>query len=148
MKPVAALRSSLAGPRRGLASVLAIAVLILGVVTMHQLSGSPVAHGSPVTVTTGSVGTAPTSAAHGAEVADPATPSADHGCDPSCGGGHEMAAAMCLMVLVVLLTLAAPRAGLVRVAHPAATAAADRLRGVVSRTAPAPSLLALGISRT
>ncbi|WP_265521591.1 hypothetical protein [Oerskovia flava] len=126
MHLITTLRSLLAAPRRGVSGALLIAVLIAGVVSMHSMSGSPSVHLPPAGVVT----------AHEVQHADHTTHDA-----------HDMTTAMCLMVLVVLLTLAASPAN---VLHAVMRPLARLARAVApsSRPAPAPSLHALGISRT
>lgn len=160
MHAITTLRSLVAAPLRGITGALLIAVVIAGVVSMHSMSGSPSSHLPPPSI----------AAAHQAEHADltaamqahagqarpeQAAGHCAHGgtdaghCPSGCGShdGHDMTTAMCLMVLVVLLTLAVPPASFwAAVVLPLAQ------RGLVvaprSRPAAPPSLHALGISRT
>jgi hypothetical protein len=151
-------RSLVAARLRGISGALLIAVVIAGVVSMHSMSGSPTAHLAPPAI----------GAAHGAEYADPsgamgvqagqassgqvADPEL-HGdarhCASGCGShdAHDMTTAMCLMVLVALLTLAAPPASFL---NAVILPLARRSLVIVPRSRPAapPSLHALGISRT
>ncbi|WP_229872742.1 DUF6153 family protein [Promicromonospora soli] len=147
MHVISILRSLLAAPRRGVASALMIAVVIAGVVSMHSMSGSPTAHVTPAGI----------AAAH--DVAAPAQPGvpASHAgagvegsdCSSGCGShdAHDMTTAMCLMVLVVLLTLAAPPASFL---NTVLLPFARRVLVAAPRSRPAapPSLHALGILRT
>ncbi|RXR25066.1 hypothetical protein EQW78_06310 [Oerskovia turbata] len=121
---------------RRFAVLLGMVVLLGGFVGMHQMSGSPVAHGP----------------AH--DVTDPAIPTVGHlvgdaGAEeeaPS-GTGHGEMEAMCLLVLVALFSLGGP--ALVRrlpdgVSHVARVVAPWWRLGSALRP---PSLVALGISR-
>ncbi|WP_454852372.1 DUF6153 family protein [Promicromonospora soli] len=154
MHVITSLRALLPAPRQGVTGAVLIAVVIAGLVSMHSMSGSPSAH-------------VPPSAAHDVQHMTPAqampdqgmqaveVASAPHGgvgagdCSSGCGShdAHDMTTAMCLMVLVVLLTLAAPPANFLdAVLLPFARrvlVAAPR-----SRQAAPPSLHALGILRT
>jgi hypothetical protein len=122
-------------------------VLLGGFVGMHQMSGSPVAHGTTHPVAAGVAG-----------VAGPASHTADHAVShaasdvdaeegtPS-GTGHGELEAMCLMVLVALVSLAGP--ALARhlpdgATHLARVVAPWWRLGWALRP---PSLVALGISR-
>jgi hypothetical protein len=113
--------------------LLGMVVLLGGFVGMHQMSGSPVAHGPAHTVA--------------AEAAPHA--SGDVGAEeeaPS-GTGHGEMEAMCLLVLVAMVSLGGP--ALVRrlpdgVTHLARVVAPWWRLGSVLRP---PSLVALGISR-
>lgn len=151
-------RSLVAARVRGISGALLIAVVIAGVVSMHSMSGSPTVHLSPP----------PIGAAHGTEHADPSGAmgaqagqahsgqAADpdlHGdaghCPSGCGShdAHDMTTAMCLMVLVALLTLAAPPASFL---NAVILPLARRILVIALRSRPAtpPSLHALGICRT
>ena len=140
MHLMAALRSLLAGRRRGLSGALLIAALLLGIVTMHAMSGSSTAHVGPAAVI------AETSHPEGSPVADDGPGHHQQGGCLDCGG-HEMASAMCLMVLVVLLALVRPGRGLLARLTPVWLRLVER-----GRARPfvglAPSLHLLGISRT
>jgi len=140
MHLMAALRSLLAGRRRGLSGALLIAALLLGVVTMHAMSGSSTAHVGPAAVI------AETSHPGGAPVADDGPGHHQQGGCLDCGG-HEMASAMCLMVLVVLLALVRPGRGLLARLTPVWSRLVEpgRAQPFVGL---APSLHLLGISRT
>jgi hypothetical protein len=148
MRALSALRSVAADPRRRLVGVLAIAVLMVGVVTMHAMSGSPTAHSATAHGTTAhSTTTTSATAIPGQHVAagqaapaPTAVPCAD-GC-----GAHEIATAMCLMVLVTVLALALPGRSRLRLA--AVGRAPRRLPPARALAAGGPSLHALGISRT
>ncbi|MFP3712605.1 hypothetical protein [Puerhibacterium sp. TATVAM-FAB25] len=144
MRTLGATRSLPAGPRSRLAGALVIAALVLSVVTMHAMSGSSTAHVSPAAVTAAADHHAPAAATAPAHVQ--AGGEHDAGaCDGDCG--HHATTAMCLMVVAALLTLAAPGQ---RTRFPAGVAGRclHRLGPVVGRHRPAPSLDALGISRT
>ncbi|WP_454850087.1 DUF6153 family protein [Promicromonospora soli] len=157
MHVITSLRALLAAPRQGVTGAVLIAVVIAGVVSMHSMSGSPGAHVPPSAV----------SAAHDVQHMTPAqampdqgmqaveVASAPHGgvgagdCSSGCGShdAHDMTTAMCLMVLVVLLTLAAPPASFL---DAVLLPFARRVLVAAPRTRPAaaPSLHALGILRT
>ncbi|MFD6093808.1 hypothetical protein ACFWGN_16965 [Oerskovia sp. NPDC060338] len=85
------------GPVRRFAVLLGMLVLLGGFVGMHQMSGSPVAHGATHPVVAGVAG--PASHAAGDVDAEEGAPS---------GTGHGELEAMCLMVLVALVSLAGP----------------------------------------
>lgn len=172
MHPIATLRSLFAAPRRGVVTALMIAVVIAGIVSMHSMSGPPSAPASPVGMVVAhgaSPGTmlpahgisaqamatqvTPTQVTRAQATPAPPVTSTTHvdaaDCHTGCGshGAHDMAAAMCLMVLVVLLTLAAPPSSVLNaVLLPLARRA--HVAAPHSRPAAAPSLHALGISRT
>ena len=160
MNVIATLRSLLATSQRGATGVLLIAVVIAGVVSMHSMSGSPSAHlPPPGVVALHTVEQHGWSAATSVEAVHPTSTQPDApvvhaaddavGCPTGCGphDAHDMTTAMCLMVLVVLLTLAAPPASFLN-----STLLPLARRPLVdmphSHLAPAPSLHALGISRT
>jgi hypothetical protein len=161
MHVITILRPLLTAPRRGVASALMIAVVIAGVVSMHSMSGSPTAHVTPAGIaaphdahpsgtptssqaihahaTPAQPGVPGTHAGAGAEIAD---------CPSGCGShdAHDMTTAMCLMVLVALLTLAAPPASSL---NAVLLPFARRVLVAAPRSRPAaPSLYALGILRT
>ncbi|MEV7963415.1 hypothetical protein [Oerskovia paurometabola] len=125
-----------AGLVRRFAVLLGMVVLLGGFVGMHQMSGSPVAHGTAHTV-----------AAEAAPTLGP--PLGDVGAEeeaPS-GTGHGEMEAMCLLVLVAMVSLGGPT--LVRrlpdgVTHLARVVAPCWRLGSALRP---PSLVALGISR-
>jgi hypothetical protein len=156
------LRSLLAAPRRGVASALMIAVVIAGVVSMHSMSGSPTAHVTPAGIAAAHdanpSGTPTSSQAMHAQAtpAQPGVPGTHTGvgaeaadCSSGCGphDAHDMTTAMCLMVLVALLTLAAPPASFL---NAVLLPFARRVLVAAPRSRPAapPSLHALGILRT
>ncbi|MFD2027326.1 hypothetical protein [Promicromonospora aerolata] len=160
MNVIATLRSLLAISQRGATGVLLIAVVIAGVVSMHSMSGSPSAHMPPPgVVAPHAVGQHGWSGATSAEAVHPTSTQPDApavraaddavGCPAGCGphDAHDMTTAMCLMVLVVLLTLAAPPASFF---NSMLLSLARRILVDVPHwhLAPAPSLHALGISRT
>ena len=131
--------------------MLAILTVIVGVITMHSMSGSPtmhshaVPHEAPVVV-------AEQVAATAAAVVRPVAEALDgHGergagdCEGCCGDG--LATAMCLMILVALLALVAPARRLLwRAPLELAMSLTPALVGV--RSLAAPSLHELCISRT
>lgn len=116
-------------------------VLLGGFVGMHQMSGSPVAHGPTPSVAAGAAShTADHAVSHAAGDVD-----AEEG-TPS-GTGHGELEAMCLMALVALVSLAGP--ALARhlpdgATHLARVVAPWWRLGWALRP---PSLVALGISR-
>ncbi|MFF3064256.1 hypothetical protein ACFVQ3_06840 [Oerskovia sp. NPDC057915] len=125
-----------AGLVRRFVVLLGTVALLVGFVGMHQMSGSPVAHGPSHAVTD------PATATAGHAVGDPG---AEEGA-PS-GTGHGELEAMCLLVLVALFSLGGP--ALVRrlpdgVTHLVRVVAPWWRLGAALR---APSLVALGISR-
>ena len=156
VRVISPLRSAVAGPRQRPIGALAILIVIAGVVTMHSMSGSPTTHlhhaphGDAV-VTAQQAATERATAVVGMSAAqspdtdtasEPGTSSCHDGC-----GGHDLATAMCLMVLVAILALVVPARRLLWRAPlewsmplllvPAGTGALD-----------APSLHELCISRT
>lgn len=150
MRVISLLRSTVAGPRRRPFGALAILTVIVGVVTMHSMSGSPIAHSHAVPHE------APVVAAEqvpaGATVLRPVAETPDGhgergagGCEGCCGDG--LVTAMCLMILVALLALNVPARRLLWQAPLAlATSLTPALVGVVALAAP--SLHQLCISRT
>ena len=160
MPAIATLRSLLAAPRHGVTRALLIAVVIAGVVSMHSMSGSPSAHLPPPGVVAAHDVEQPSlSGVASAQAGHPTSPQLDvpaaHAaggagdCPTSCGShdAHDMTTAMCLMVLVALLTLAAPSASF-RNAMLLPLARRILVAEPHSRPAPVPSLHAMGISRT
>lgn len=107
MRVISLLRSAVAGPRQRPIGALAILLVIVGVVTMHSMSGSPVshAHHAPheVPVVTVHDTAAVPAMTQQATAAEPGTGVCHDGC-----GGHDLATAMCLMILVAILALVAP----------------------------------------
>ncbi|QUC01947.1 MULTISPECIES: DUF6153 family protein [Cellulosimicrobium] len=147
MHLMAAFRSLLAGRRRGFSGALLIAALLLGVVTMHAMSGSPNAHFGPAAAIMSSADHDAAAPIHSHDLAAQGT-SENHeqgGC-VDCGG-HEMASAMCLMVLVVLLAFARPGTGLLARLAPVWSRLLEPGRAR-PHYGSAPSLHLLGISRT
>lgn len=149
MRALTALRSA-GGPWRRLLAVLTIALVILGVVTMHAMSGSATSHGA-VPVVDGPSHHAGRGAVPAAlALPDQHTAGVDKAsagvCTDACGA-HEMATAMCLMVLVAFLVLTAPGRRLLAWASPRSPAG-PAFAAVRSRAVGAPSLHALGICRT
>ncbi|GED11293.1 DUF6153 family protein [Cellulosimicrobium cellulans] len=146
MNLMATFRSLLAGRRRGLSGALLIAALLLGVVTMHAMSGSANAHVGPAAAIMASPDH------HDAPAPEVGTQEAGaHGHDAPGGctdcGGHEMASAMCLMVLVALLAFTRPGASLLARLAPVWSRLVEAGRTPTVAGA-APSLHVLGISRT
>ncbi|MFC7876174.1 DUF6153 family protein [Isoptericola sp. NPDC057391] len=146
MHALRTLHTLLADPRRRLGAALMIVVLILGIVTMHAMSGSSTAHAGQSSME-GLAQVADTSPAGGPvagaiDHASDGPQSCDHGC-----GEHDLMTAMCLMVLAVLLILTVPVRRVVFVVGRVRAGP----RGAV-RTPPllvrAPSLHVLSISRT
>lgn len=138
-----ALRSLLAGRRRGLLGALFIAALLLGVVTMHAMSGSASAHGGPAAAIAVGQDT------HAAPTQAPGTQNVgmgdEHGGCLDCAD-HGMAGAMCLMILVSLLALVRPGGHLLARLSPAWSRLVESGR-VLPAIGAAPSLHVLGISR-
>ncbi|MFI2364722.1 DUF6153 family protein [Promicromonospora sp. NPDC019610] len=162
MRLLPLLRSALTGPRQGLVGALAILTVILGVVTMHSMSGSPTSHGHAVPhedtavvseqlAQDGTAKTATVQAGTGpvlvrAAATDDHAAGDDGSCCDGCGG-HDAAMAMCLMVLVALLALVAPARRLLwRAPLQLAASLAPAFAGL--RDPAAPSLHQLCISRT
>lgn len=130
--------------------MLAILTVIVGVVIMHSMSGSPITHShavpheAPVAVAE--------QVAAAAVVVRPVAEALDgHGeqdtgdCEGCCGDG--LATAMCLMILVALLALVVPARRLLwRAPLELAMSLTSALVGVRALTAP--SLHELCISRT
>lgn len=148
---ISLLRSAFAGPRRGPVGALAILTVIVGVVTMHSMSGSPTSHGHAVPHETSVAAVEQAGSAQAAT--GPVLPQAPDGhaddegsCCEGCGG-HDAAMAMCLMILVALLGLVAPvRRLLWRAPLELAMSLTPAL--AVVRDLAAPSLHDLCISRT
>jgi hypothetical protein len=151
-------RSLVAARLRGISSALLIAVVIAGVVSMHSMSGSPTAHLPPPAIgaTHGAEHAAPSGAmgvqagqANSGQAADPELHGDAGHCASGCGShdAHDMTTAVCLMVLVALLTLAAPPASSL---NAVILPLARRVLVIALRSRPAapPSLHALGICRT
>ncbi|GAB2489789.1 hypothetical protein GCM10027063_33850 [Promicromonospora xylanilytica] len=135
--------------------MLAILTVILGVVTMHSMSGSPTLHmhhvpheasvasaersaTEPATAVTG-----PATAEHADTASQPGTGACHDGC-----GGHDLATAMCLMILVALLALVVPARRLLWRAPIEGSVPLLRLEHAGAGTHGAPSLHELCISRT
>ncbi len=164
MRVLSLLRSALTGPRQGLVGALAILTVIVGVVTMHSMSGSPASHGHAVpheaaavvseqvmSEQVASALTGTTQAVTGPVLVQaPATDDHAAGDEGSCCdgcGGHDAAMAMCLMILVALLALVAPARRLLwRAPLRLAASLAPAFAGL--RDLAAPSLHELCISRT
>jgi hypothetical protein len=155
VRVISLLRSTVAGPRRRPVGVLAILTVIVGVITMHSMSGSPtmhshaVPHEAPVVVaeqvTTGATIVTAAVVRPVAEVLDGHGERGAGDCEGCCGDG--LATAMCLMILVALLALVAPARRLLwRAPLELAMALTPALVGV--RAVAAPSLHELCISRT
>ncbi|WP_129789731.1 DUF6153 family protein [Promicromonospora panici] len=152
MRVISLLRSAVAEPGRRLNGALMILTVIIGVVTMHSMSGSPTSHQHVPTdgevVATQSVhaavpGTPPT-VTPTPVTEDLTKPAGD--CCEGCGG-HDAAMAMCLMILVALLALVVPARRLLWRALPAWSMPLPRV-AVDLRALAAPSLHELCISRT
>lgn len=152
MLVISLLRSAVAEPGRRLNGALMILMVIIGVVTMHSMSGSPTSHhhGSHDTSTVAAQGVTPLGGIALPEVPDsPATVNAAGSvgeCDDGCGG-HDAAMAMCLMILVALLALVVPARRFLWRALPAWSVPVPRV-AVDLRALAAPSLHELCISRT
>lgn len=130
--------------------MLAILTVIVGVVIMHSMSGSPVTHSHAVPHEA-PVAVAEQVAAAAVVVRPVAETPAGHGeqgtgdCEGCCGDG--LATAMCLMILVALLALVVPARRLLWQAPlELAMSLTSALVGVRALTAP--SLHELCISRT
>lgn len=159
MRVISFLRSAFAGPRRGPVGALAILTVIVGVVTMHSMSGSPTSHGHAVphetpVVAVERAGTAQTATGPvmtpGPAQVQPQAPDGHADDEGSCCdgcGGHDAAMAMCLMILVALLGLVAPVRRLLWLA-PLELAMSLTPALAVVRDLAAPSLHDLCISRT
>ncbi|MFD7307157.1 hypothetical protein [Promicromonospora sp. NPDC059942] len=162
MRVLSVLRSALTGPRQGMVGALAILTVIVGVVTMHSMSGSPTSHGHAVPhedtavvseqlAQTGVAQTATAQAGTGpvlvqAPATDDHAPGDEGSCCDGCGG-HDAAMAMCLMILVALLALVAPARRLLwRAPLQLVASLAPAFAGL--RVVAAPSLHDLCISRT
>ncbi|PUB27010.1 hypothetical protein C8K30_105241 [Promicromonospora sp. AC04] len=151
MPVISLLRSAVAEPGRRLNGALVILTVIIGVVTMHSMSGSPTLHqhrphgASVVAALSASVDGMPPTVTQADHVKqDPAEPAGS--CCEGCGG-HDAAMAMCLMILVALLALVVP---VRRLLWRALLALSVPLAQVVTdlRAVTAPSLHELCISRT
>jgi hypothetical protein len=177
VRVISLLRSAVAEPGRRLNGALVILTVIIGVVTMHSMSGSPTAHdhGPHVTSVAAMQGTnavvamqapvtagmptsaLPTSFAVTSITAAPfvAAPGSQVTAEPTgsageCAdgcGGHDAAMAMCLMILVALLALVVPMRRLLWRALPAWSLPSAPV-AVDLRAVAAPSLHELCISRT
>jgi hypothetical protein len=177
VRVISLLRSAVAEPGRRLNGALMILTVIIGVVTMHSMSGSPTAHdhGPHVTSVAAMQGTnavvamrgpvaagmptsaLPTSFAVTSFTAAPfvAAPGSQVTAEPTgsageCAdgcGGHDAAMAMCLMILVALLALVVPMRRLLWRALPAWSLPSAPV-AVDLRAVAAPSLHELCISRT
>ncbi|MEV0951517.1 hypothetical protein [Promicromonospora sp. NPDC050249] len=152
MRVISLLRSTVAGPRRRPVGVLAILTVIVGVVIMHSMSGSPTRHSHAVPHEGPVVVAEQVTAAATAVVVRPVAEAlGGHGeqgtgdCEGCCGDG--IATAMCLMILVALLALVVPARRLLwRAPLELAMSLTPALVGV--RVLTAPSLHELCISRT
>lgn len=152
MHVISLVRSVVAEPGRRLNGALMILVVIIGVITMHSMSGSPTAHhhGSHDASAVVAQNVTPVGGIALPEAPDSRTAAdaagSEHGCTGDCGG-HDAAMAMCLMILVALLALVVPARRLLWRAVPAWSMAAARPT-VDLRAVAAPSLHRLCISRT
>lgn len=131
--------------------MLAILTVIVGVVTMHSMSGSPITHTHAVPHKAPVVVAEQVTAAAAVVVRPVAEALDGHGeqgagdCEGCCGDG--LATAMCLMILVALLALVVPARRLLwRAPLELAMSLTPALVGV--RAVAAPSLHELCISRT
>ncbi|GAA4687366.1 hypothetical protein APR04_004886 [Promicromonospora umidemergens] len=101
---------------------LAILTVIIGVVTMHSMSGSPTLHmhhvphepsvaaaqhAAPLGLTPAQVSGVVDRSAASPSYSDTAGQPGTGVCHDGCGG-HDLATAMCLMILVALLALVVP----------------------------------------
>ncbi len=147
---ISLLRPAFAGPRRGPIGALAILTVIVGVVTMHSMSGSPTSHGHAVPHETSVVAVEQPATGPVLTQVLPQAPDGHADDEGSCCegcGGHDAAMAMCLMILVALLGLVAPvRRLLWRAPLELAMSLTPAL--AVVRDLAAPSLHDLCISRT
>lgn len=140
--------------RLTLAAVLAVAAVVVGLLTMHSMAGAAMHHetGAPATITQGAAhdhasATAPTvPASVAAEHHDPVLSVA---CDEACQMGCLMVGLICtLALLAVLVAFSLPRIAAALIAfrtsaqHAVSTVLAD-----IASPRP-PSLTALSISRT
>jgi hypothetical protein len=142
VRAISLLRSAVAEPGRRLNGALLILTVIVGIVVMHSMSGSPTSHSHGPHAT--SVVSVQDAAEDGHSTADP--PGATGVCADGCGG-HDVAMAMCLMVLVALLSLVVPPRRLLWRALPAWSVPTPPV-AVALRPAAPPSLHELCISRT
>lgn len=152
MSVLSFLRSAVAGPGRRPNRALLILTVILGVVIMHSMSGYPSSHAhgphatsvvsAQDTTTPGDIPAVGTQDGH--VTAGP--PGATGVCADGCGG-HDAAMAMCLMILVALLSLVVPARRFLWRALPAWALPAPQV-AVDLRALTAPSLHELCISRT
>ncbi|WP_125776164.1 hypothetical protein [Antribacter gilvus] len=138
---VRALHAFVRAPRRGLAVALGVLALALGVVLMHAMSGSPMAHAGPIAVLE-----VVAHEAIGAESLGGMTEAPHPPCDGCHADGHDVTGAMCMIVLTMLLIFSLPGAA-VRVPWLASWLTATPLPALPAAGA-RPSLDALGISRT
>ena len=151
MRVISLLRSAVAEPGRRLNGALMILTVIIGVVTMHSMSGSPTSHyhgphaTSVVAAQTVATQTVTAQTVTPQTVA-PEPPGPTGHCADGCGG-HDAAMAMCLMILVALLALVVPVRRLLWRARPAWFMAPARV-AVDLRAVAAPSRHELCISRT
>lgn len=128
-----------------------ILTVIIGVVTMHSMSGSPTSHhhGSHHGSSVATQGLAPVGGIALPEAPDSHAAADEsgsgHGCAGDCGG-HGAAMAMCLMILVALLAVVVPVRRLLWRAGPAWLVIPAR--PAVDLHVAAPSLHQLCISRT
>jgi hypothetical protein len=151
VRVISLLRSTVAGPRRRPVGVLAILTVIVGVIIMHSMSGSPtthshaVPHEAPVVVAEQVTAATAVVVRPVAEALDGHGEQGTGGCEGCCGDG--LATAMCLMILVALLALVVPARRLLwRAPLELAMSLTPALVGV--RALAAPSLHELCISRT
>lgn len=142
MLVTSALRSAFADPARRLLPLMAGLLLALGVVTVHTTGATATSHHGDLTVATASQHLSGAIVDVVAGALDDAGEHCAHGC-----GVHELSAAMCLIAMVSVFALAAPRSLLLMGAGPRSSP------GPHARPPGAPAtqgacLHALGISRT
>lgn len=164
--------SSLGVGRRGLAGVLVVLGVVFAVVTMHAMSApgshlhlsadatAPVSvaapHETAASHSTGHVASSHAASSHAATSHLPASHAAgmaetavEGHVSPAREGGSSVAmSAMCLMVLVALVVLAAPAMRALSVWLPLVGGAVAGVHSRAGTPARAPCLTVLGISRT
>ena len=146
MRVISLLRSAVAEPGRRLNGALMILTVIIGVVTMHSMSGSPTSHYHGPHATSVVAAQTVTAQTVTPQTVAPEPPGPTGHCADGCGG-HDAAMAMCLMILVALLALVVPVRRLLWRTRPAWSMAPTRV-AVDLRAVAAPSLHELCISRT
>jgi hypothetical protein len=146
VRVISLLRSAVAEPGRRLNGALMILTVIIGVVTMHSMSGSPTSHYHGPHATSVVATQTVTAQTVTPQTVAPEPPGPTGHCADGCGG-HDAAMAMCLMILVALLALVVPVRRLLWRTRPAWSMAPTRV-AVDLRAVAAPSLHELCISRT